>query len=146
MFTHSCDTRNRCSQWSKQQRIKLLITQPSRKHLHVCRMNKSIVIETIFVANILFPSSWKNIIVKWNCLKFELLISEESLTLFRFFDMDKLSNSWKSGPYFIKVKIILSLRFKINLIFYLIIEFMKHSYLNFFYEIVNKITIKVKRN
>ena len=51
-----------------------------------------------------------------------------------------------SGPYFIKVKIILSLKFKINLIFYLIKEFMKHSCLNFFYEIVNKISIKVKRN
>ena len=50
------------------------------------------------------------------------------------------------GPYFIKVKIILSLKFKINLIFYLIKEFMKHSCLNFFYEIVNKISIKVKRN
>ena len=45
--------------------------------------------------------------------------------------------------YFIKVKIILSLKFKINLIFYLIKEFMKHSCLNFFYEIVNKISIKV---
>ena len=43
------------------------------------------------------------------------------------------------GPHFIKVKIILSLKFKINLIFYLIKEFMKHSCLNFFYEIVNKI-------
>ena len=51
-----------------------------------------------------------------------------------------------SGPYFIKVKIILSLRFKINLIFYLIKEFMKNSCVNFFYEIVNKISIKVKRN
>ena len=40
----------------------------------------------------------------------------------------------------------LSLKFKINLIFYLIKEFMKHSCLNFFYEIVNKISIKVKRN
>ena len=50
------------------------------------------------------------------------------------------------GPDFIKVKIILSLKFKINLIFYLIKEFMKHSCLNFFYEIVNKINIKVKRN
>ena len=50
------------------------------------------------------------------------------------------------GPSFIKVKIILSLKFKINLIFYLIKEFMKHSCLNFFYEIVNKISIKVKRN
>ena len=50
------------------------------------------------------------------------------------------------GPYFIKVKIILSFRFKINLIFYLIKEFMKHSCLNFFYGIVNKINIKVKRN
>ena len=50
------------------------------------------------------------------------------------------------GPYFIKVKIILSLKFKINFIFYLIKEFMKHSCLNFFYEIVNKISIKVKRN
>ena len=49
-------------------------------------------------------------------------------------------------PYFIKVKIILSLRFKINLIFYLIKEFMKNSCVNFFYEIVNKISIKVKRN
>ena len=39
------------------------------------------------------------------------------------------------GPYFIKVKIILSLKFKINLIFYLIKEFVKHSFLNFFYEI-----------
>ena len=45
----------------------------------------------------------------------------------------------RSRPYFIKVKIILSLKFKINLIFYLIKEFMKHSCLNFFYEIVNKI-------
>ena len=52
----------------------------------------------------------------------------------------------KSGPYFIKVKIILSFKFEINLIFYLIKEFMKHSCLNFFYEIVNKISIKVKRN
>ena len=52
----------------------------------------------------------------------------------------------RSGPYFIKVKIILSLKFKINLIFYLIKEFMKHSCLNFFYEIVNKISIKVKKN
>ena len=51
-----------------------------------------------------------------------------------------------SGPYFIKVKIILSLKFKINLIFYLIKESMKHSCLNFFYEIVNKISIKIKRN
>ena len=51
-----------------------------------------------------------------------------------------------SGPYFIKVKIILSLKFKINLIFYLIKEFMKHSCLNFFNEIVNKISIKVERN
>ena len=50
------------------------------------------------------------------------------------------------GPYFIKVKIILSLKFKINLIFYLIKEFMKQSCLNFFYEIVNKISIKVKKN
>ena len=48
--------------------------------------------------------------------------------------------------YFIKVKIILSLKFKINLIFYLIKEFMKHGCLNFFYEIVNKISIKVKKN
>ena len=53
---------------------------------------------------------------------------------------------WTSGPYFIKVKIILSLRFKINLIFYLIKEFMKNSCFNFFYEIVCKISIKVKRN
>ena len=50
------------------------------------------------------------------------------------------------GPYFIKVKIILSLKFKINLIFYLIKEFMKYSCLNFFYGIVYKISIKVKRN
>ena len=50
------------------------------------------------------------------------------------------------GPYFIKVKIILSLKFKINLIFCLIKEFVKHSCLNFFYEIVNKISIEVKRN
>ena len=49
------------------------------------------------------------------------------------------------GPYFIKVKI-LSLSFKINLIFYLIKEFMKNSCVNFFYEIVNKVNIKVKRN
>ena len=53
---------------------------------------------------------------------------------------------FRPGPYFIKVKIILSLKFKINPIFYLIKEFMKHSCLNFFYEIVNKISIKVKRN
>ena len=52
----------------------------------------------------------------------------------------------RPGPYFIKVKIILSLKFKINLIFYLIKEVMKHSCLNFFYEIVNKTSIKVKRN
>ena len=45
---------------------------------------------------------------------------------------------YTSGPYFIKVKIILGLKFKINLIFYLIKEFMKHSCLNFFDEIVNK--------
>ena len=51
-----------------------------------------------------------------------------------------------SGPYFIKVKIILSLRFKINLIFYFIKEFMKNSCVNFFYEIVNKISIKVESN
>ena len=44
-------------------------------------------------------------------------------------------------PYFINVKIILNLKYKINLIFYLIKEFMKHSCLNFFYEIVNKISI-----
>ena len=39
-------------------------------------------------------------------------------------------------------------RVKINIIFYLIKEFMKHSCINFFYEIVglNKISIKVKRN
>ena len=49
---------------------------------------------------------------------------------------------FRPGPYFIKVKIILSLEFKINLIFYLIKEFMKHSCLNFFYEIVTKISIK----
>ena len=56
--------------------------------------------------------------------------------------------SWyvTSGPYFIKVKIILSFKFKINLIFYLIKESMKHSCLNFFSEIVNKINIKVKMN
>ena len=34
---------------------------------------------------------------------------------------------------------------KINLIFYLIKELMKNSCVNFFYEIVNKISIKVKR-
>ena len=45
-----------------------------------------------------------------------------------------------------KVKIILSLSFKINLIFYLLKEFMKNSCVNFLYEIVNKISIKVKRN
>ena len=50
------------------------------------------------------------------------------------------------GPYFEKVKIILSLTYKINLIFYLIKEFMKHSCLNFFYGIVNKISIEIKRN
>ena len=53
---------------------------------------------------------------------------------------------WEPGPYFIKIKIILSLKFKINLIFYLIKEFMKHSCPNFFYEMVNKISIKVNRN
>ena len=47
----------------------------------------------------------------------------------------------RPGPYFIKVKIIVSLRFKINLIFYLIKEFMKNSCVNFFNEIVNKISI-----
>ena len=52
----------------------------------------------------------------------------------------------RTGPYFIKVKIILSLRFKINLIFYLIKEFMKNSCFNFFYEIVNEISIKVQKN
>ena len=52
----------------------------------------------------------------------------------------------RPGLYFIKVKIILSLKFKINLIFYLMKEFTKHSCLNFFYGIVNKISIKVKRN
>ena len=52
----------------------------------------------------------------------------------------------RSGPYFIKVKIILNLRFKMNLIVYLIKEFMKNSCVNFFYEIVNKISIQVKRN
>ena len=57
------------------------------------------------------------------------------------------SDIWfQSWPYFIKVKIILSLKFKINLIFYLIKESMKHGCVNFFYEIVNKISIKVKRN
>ena len=49
------------------------------------------------------------------------------------------------GPYFIKVKIIVSHRFKINRIFYLIKEFMKNSCVNFFY-LWNKICIKVKRN
>ena len=44
------------------------------------------------------------------------------------------------------VDITLSHRFKINLIFHLIKEFMKNSCVNFFYEIVNKICIKVKRN
>ena len=34
----------------------------------------------------------------------------------------------------------------INLIFYLIKEFMKHICINSFYEIVNKISINVKRN
>ena len=53
---------------------------------------------------------------------------------------------WTSGPYFIKVKIILNLRFTINLIFYLIKELMKYNCVNFFYKIVNKISIKVKRN
>ena len=48
-------------------------------------------------------------------------------------------------PYSIKVKIILSL-IKITLTFYLIKEFMKNSCVNFFYEIGNKISIKVKRN
>ena len=52
----------------------------------------------------------------------------------------------RPGPYFIKVKIILSLRFKINLIFYLIKELMKNSCINLFYEKVNKISIKVTRN
>ena len=56
------------------------------------------------------------------------------------------NKSLQPGSYFIKVKIILSLKFKINLICYLIKEFMKHSCLNFFYEIVNKISTKVKRN
>ena len=42
--------------------------------------------------------------------------------------------------------IILSLSFKINLIFYLIKEFMKNSCINFFYEIINKISNKVKMN
>ena len=50
------------------------------------------------------------------------------------------------GPYFIKVKIILSLRLKINLIFYLIKEFIRNGCVNFSYEIVNTISIKVKRN
>ena len=49
-----------------------------------------------------------------------------------------------TGPYFIKVKIILSLKFMINLIFNLVKEFMEHSCLNFFYEIVNEISIKVR--
>ena len=40
----------------------------------------------------------------------------------------------------------LSLEFKINRIFYLIKEFTKHSSLNFFCEVVNKISIKVKGN
>ena len=40
----------------------------------------------------------------------------------------------------------LSLKFKINLIFHLIKEFTKHSCIHFFYEIVNTISIKVKRN
>ena len=44
------------------------------------------------------------------------------------------------------MKLKISLSFKINLIFYLIKEFMKNSCVSFLYEIVNKISIKVKRN
>ena len=51
-----------------------------------------------------------------------------------------------SGPYFIKVKIILSLSFKINFILYLIKEFMKNSCVNFFYETVNKIKVRGTQN
>ena len=66
--------------------------------------------------------------------------------LYYHIDSEKRIVLYTSGPYFIKVKIILSLKFKINLICYLIKEFMKRSCLHFFYEIVNKISIKVKRN
>ena len=71
---------------------------------------------------------------------------QTSNCLYYHLDSEKRIVLYTSGLYFIKVKIILSLRFKINLICYLIKEFMKHSCLHFFYEIVNKISIEVKRN
>ena len=81
-------------------------------------------------------------------IDFELQTSgaNEFLCFILFLNFKELFISLQPGPYFMKVKIILSLKFKINLIFYLIKEFMKHSCLNFFYEIVNKISIKAKRN
>ena len=44
-----------------------------------------------------------------------------------------------------KVEVILSLKFKINLISYFIREFMKNVGLKFFYEVEDKVSIKVKR-
>ena len=51
-----------------------------------------------------------------------------------------------SGPYFIKVKIVLSLKFKINLIFYFVKECKKSMFLEFFFEIEDEINIKVTIN
>ena len=48
-----------------------------------------------------------------------------------------------AGPYFIKVKIILSLKFKINLIFYFVKECKKNMFFKFFFEIEDKINIEV---
>ena len=50
------------------------------------------------------------------------------------------------GPYFIKVRIILNPKFKINLIFYFVKECKKNMFLEFFFEIEDKINIKVTIN
>ena len=52
----------------------------------------------------------------------------------------------RPGSHFIKVKIYLSLEFKINLIFYFIKECKKNMFLKFFSEIEDKINIKVMIN
>ena len=52
----------------------------------------------------------------------------------------------RPGPYFIKVKIILSLKFKINLIFYFVKEYRKNMFFEFLFEIEDKINIKVTIN
>ena len=49
----------------------------------------------------------------------------------------------KPGSYFIKVKIILSFKFKINLIFYFVKECKKNMFLKFFFGIEDQINIKL---